>query len=72
MCNFDPKASESCENLNLSNAGYYKVVVGNILLQNYFFSLARLRGGDKTRNSASELPKLSRILVSSDYHRHER
>ena len=72
MCNFDHKASESCENLNLSNAGYYKVVVGNILLQNYFFSLARLRGGDKTRNSASELPKLSRILVSSDYHRHER
>ena len=37
MCNFDPKASESCENLNLSNAGYYKVVVGNILLENYLF-----------------------------------
>ena len=22
MCNFDPKASESCENLNISNVGY--------------------------------------------------
>ena len=37
MCNFDPKASESCENLNLSNAGYYKGVVGNILLEKYLF-----------------------------------
>lgn len=72
MCNFDPEASESCENLNLSNVGYYEVTDENILLESYFFSLARLRGGDKTRNSASELPKLSRILVSSDYHRHGR
>ena len=37
MFNFDPKASESCENLNLSNAGYYKVVDGNILLEDYLF-----------------------------------